>query len=64
MIFVDEFQDTDTDQWFMVQLLAQQSVVVALGDRSQRIYDWRPGVSATRLTEFRIQSAVITRCKR
>jgi len=53
VILVDEFQDTDTDQWDLVQLLARKSIIIALGDRGQRIYGWRPGVSATRLIEFR-----------
>lgn len=52
LILVDEFQDTDEDQWRIVQSLSIGSDVVALGDTEQRIYDWRPGVSETRLQDF------------
>lgn len=52
LILVDEFQDTDEDQWEMVRILSQGSQIVALGDSEQRIYQWRPGVSATRLQDF------------
>lgn len=52
LILVDEFQDTDEDQWRLVQSLADGSDVIALGDTEQRIYAWRQGVSATRLQDF------------
>tara|TARA_R110000744_G_scaffold158819_1_gene274861 strand:+ start:20756 stop:22498 length:1743 start_codon:yes stop_codon:yes gene_type:complete len=52
LILVDEFQDTDEDQWALVKLLAKKSIIIALGDSEQRIYEWRPGVSGTRLQEF------------
>lgn len=52
LILVDEFQDTDEDQWALVQMLSEFSEIVALGDSEQRIYDWRPGVSETRLQDF------------
>ena len=52
LILVDEFQDTDEEQWALVQTLSQNSEVIALGDAEQRIYDWRPGVSETRLQDF------------
>ena len=52
LILVDEFQDTDDAQWSMVQALSGSSSVVALGDKGQRIYEWRPGVSESRLEQF------------
>jgi DNA helicase II / ATP-dependent DNA helicase PcrA len=52
LILVDEFQDTDVDQWMLIQSLSQGSEIVALGDSEQRIYEWRPGVSETRLEDF------------
>ena len=52
LILVDEFQDTDEDQWRLIQTLSQESDVIALGDTEQRIYAWRRGVSATRLPDF------------
>lgn len=52
IILVDEFQDTDEDQWRLVQALSEDSDIIALGDTEQRIYAWRKGVSATRLNDF------------
>ena len=52
LILVDEFQDTDEDQWRLIRALSQVSEVIALGDTEQRIYAWRKGVSATRLQGF------------
>lgn len=52
LILVDEFQDTDEDQWRLVQALSEDSDTIALGDTEQRIYAWRKGVSATRLSDF------------
>ena len=52
LILVDEFQDTDDDQWRLIRTLSQDSEVIALGDTEQRIYAWRKGVSATRLQDF------------
>jgi len=52
LILVDEFQDTDDDQWRMIHALSQGSKIIALGDTEQRIYAWRPGVSTERLDEF------------
>lgn len=52
LILVDEFQDTDEDQWRLIRALSENSEVIALGDTEQRIYAWRKGVSATRLDEF------------
>ena len=52
LILVDEFQDTDEDQWRLIRKLSQNSEVIALGDTEQRIYAWRKGVSSTRLPDF------------
>lgn len=52
LILVDEFQDTDEDQWALVQSLGRRSEIIGLGDSEQRIYEWRPGVSETRLEDF------------
>ena len=51
LILVDEFQDTDEDQWRLIRTLSEDSDVIALGDTEQRIYAWRKGVSATRLQD-------------
>ena len=52
LILVDEFQDTDEDQWRLIRTLSDDSKIIALGDAEQRIYAWRKGVSATRLRDF------------
>ena len=52
LILVDEFQDTDEDQWRLIRVLSQESQVIALGDTEQRIYAWRKGVSETRFLDF------------
>ena len=51
LILVDEFQDTDEDQWRLIRTLSEDSDVIALGDTEQRIYAWRKGVSSTRLQD-------------
>ena len=52
LILVDEFQDTDEDQWRLIRAMSERSEIVALGDSEQRIYAWRKGVSETRLLDF------------
>ena len=52
LILVDEFQDTDEDQWRLIQMLSEGSDIVGLGDPEQRIYSWRKGVSDRRLQDF------------
>ncbi len=51
IIILDEFQDTDADQWRLIQLLGQGSRLIALGDPDQRIYEFR-GADPARLNEF------------
>jgi DNA helicase-2/ATP-dependent DNA helicase PcrA len=51
VIILDEFQDTDADQWDMVQLLGKQSLLFALADLEQRIYDFR-GADPKRIKMF------------
>jgi DNA helicase-2/ATP-dependent DNA helicase PcrA len=52
LVLVDEFQDTDADQWTLIRTLSEGSEIIALGDSEQRIYEWRSGVSETRLEDF------------
>lgn len=49
IIVLDEFQDTDEDQWCLVKELSSGSELVLLADPDQRIFDYRPTVSAERL---------------
>ena len=51
IIVLDEFQDTDADQWALMQHLGRKSRLVALGDPNQRIYEFR-GADPARLGQF------------
>ena len=50
-IILDEFQDTNADEWTMIQLLGQRSRLIALADPEQRIYEFR-GADPRRIGEF------------
>ena len=50
-IVLDEFQDTNSDQWAVVQQLGRTSTSLALADPEQRIYDWI-GADPERLNQF------------
>jgi DNA helicase-2/ATP-dependent DNA helicase PcrA len=50
-IIVDEFQDTDEQEWQLVKLLGAKSKIVALADLDQRIYTFR-GASVARIPTF------------
>lgn len=50
-IIVDEFQDTDSNEWKIVQLLGKKSNIIALADLNQRIFEFR-GASVKRIPEF------------
>jgi DNA helicase-2/ATP-dependent DNA helicase PcrA len=52
LIVVDEAQDTAEDQWQCIRLLSERSQLICLADLEQQIYDFRPGVSAERLTHI------------
>ncbi|RWQ45672.1 MAG: ATP-dependent helicase [Mesorhizobium sp.] len=52
VIILDEFQDTNADQWRVVQALGEFSILIALADPEQRIYDWI-GADPKRLDHFR-----------
>lgn len=51
VIIVDEFQDTNSDEWAMIDTLGQSSRIIALADPDQRIYEFR-GADPARVTEF------------
>lgn len=52
LIVVDEFQDTNREQWRVIKSLAEDSAVVCLADPDQRIFDHLEGVDEQRLTEL------------
>jgi DNA helicase II / ATP-dependent DNA helicase PcrA len=51
VIILDEFQDTNAEQWRVVHALGEQTVLHALADPEQRIYDWL-GADPERLNHF------------
>ncbi|MEU6244024.1 ATP-dependent helicase [Streptomyces sp. NPDC047024] len=50
-LIVDEFQDTNTDQWRAVKAFSANSRVICLADPDQRIFDYVPGVDARRIPD-------------
>lgn len=53
MIIVDEFQDTDDNQWRIVRALAKVTDVFCLADPEQRIFDYRDDIDLRRLEILR-----------
>ncbi len=51
LIIVDEFQDTNAEEWKMIFTLGQRSRMIALGDPKQRIYEFK-GADPRRFDEF------------
>jgi DNA helicase-2/ATP-dependent DNA helicase PcrA len=52
LIIVDEFQDTNEDQWRAVRALSGTSTIICLADPDQRIYDgFVPGVDEKRIDQ-------------
>jgi DNA helicase-2/ATP-dependent DNA helicase PcrA len=50
-VILDEFQDTNADEWALIRQLGRHSRLIALGDPEQRIYEFR-GADPRRLGEF------------
>lgn len=51
VVVVDEFRDTNIDQWRVVRSLSQRSTIICLADPDQRIFDHIEGVDEHRLEE-------------
>jgi len=49
LVIVDEFQDTDDDQWRIVKALSDKTMIFCLADPDQRIFDYRDTVDPLRL---------------
>lgn len=53
LIIVDEAQDTGSDQWGIIKILAKHTQFLFLADLEQQIYDFIPGVGPERIQEIR-----------
>jgi len=51
LIILDEFQDTNKDEWQMIHTLGTRSRLIALADAEQRIYEFR-GADPKRIGEY------------
>lgn len=51
VIIVDEFQDTNSNEWQFIKALGSYSFIIALADPEQRIYDFR-GANVKRIAEY------------
>jgi DNA helicase-2/ATP-dependent DNA helicase PcrA len=51
VIIIDEFQDTNADQWRVIKALGEFATLIALADPEQRIFDFI-GADPERLTHF------------
>ena len=51
IIILDEFQDTNTEEWNLINILGENSRLIALADPEQRIYDFR-GADPKRITQY------------
>jgi DNA helicase II / ATP-dependent DNA helicase PcrA len=58
VIILDEFQDTNAEQWRVVQALGEFCTLIALADPEQRIYDFI-GADPERLNHFRAAFAPV-----
>lgn len=52
LVIVDEFQDTNVDQWRVIQAMSKGSTIICLADPDQRIYEgFIKGVDDSRLQQ-------------
>jgi DNA helicase II / ATP-dependent DNA helicase PcrA len=54
VVIVDEFQDTNQEQWQLIKLLSENSRLICFADPNQMIFRWR-GASSDRLNQLIVE---------
>ncbi|MHB1251791.1 MAG: UvrD-helicase domain-containing protein [Acidimicrobiales bacterium] len=59
LVVCDEFQDTDDDEWRLLECLGEHARLLLLADPNQMIYGFKDGVSESRLDAARARDDVV-----
>lgn len=59
LVICDEFQDTDDNEWRLLQLLGQHARLLLLADPNQMIYGFKDGVDEGRLNAARARDGCV-----
>lgn len=59
MVVCDEFQDTDDDEWRLLQCLGERARLLLLADPNQMIYGFKNGVTDARLDAARARPGCV-----